>query len=230
MNTMTIRTLGERKKEIRLLMKYAVPEEHLEKAKSFVNIYENDAIALNLFHTFYSFLPDAREDFIEELHLLIRKQGVFLICATTMYADYIYLVTNEKAEYLGKLADGIWEEEVLKFFRIVDRDTFIDKYGDLSNGTAYDPDCAKKLCPVCSAASGEYHTYGCPLEICPWCDGQLKNCNCRFTMMNMDRLEKETHIDSFQRLLNEKGRIAFDAARDMPGYPVSADILISDER
>ncbi|MEA2084630.1 MAG: hypothetical protein U9O82_10425 [Thermodesulfobacteriota bacterium] len=227
---MIIQTLGERKKEIRLLMKYAVPEKNLEKAKSFVNMYENDAIALNLFHSFYSFLPDAHDDFIEELHLLIRKQGIFLICATTMYADYIYLVTNERAEFLGKLADGIWDKEVLKFFRIVDQDTFIDKYGDLSNTSIYTPAGAnKKLCPVCSAASGEHHTYGCPLEICPWCDGQLKKCNCRFTLMNKDRLEKESHIDAFQKLLIEKGRIPFDAARDIPEYPVSADSLISDE-
>ena len=221
---MTIQTLGERKKQIRLLMKYAVAEEHLERAKSFVNMYENDAIALNLFHTFYSFLPDGCDDSIEELHLLTRKQGVFLICATTMHADYIYLVTTERAEFLGKLTDGIWEEEILNFFRIADRDTFIKKYGDLSHASTYTPgNEAKDLCPVCSAASGEHHTSGCPLEICPWCDGQLTNCNCRFTIMNKDHIEKEAHIDAFQKLLNEKGRIPFDAERDMLAYPVSGD-------
>lgn len=222
---MTVQTLGEIKKEIRLLMRYSVAEEDLNKAKSFVNMYENDTIALNLFHTFYSFLPDARDDYIEELRLLTRKQGVFLICATTMYADYIYLVTTERAEFLGKLTDGIWEEEILNFFRIADRDTFIKEYGDLSHASTYTPTNENKaLCPVCYAASGEHHAYGCPLEICPWCDGQLTNCNCRFTIINKDLIEKKSHIDAFQKLLNEKGRIPFDAERDMLDYPVSSDL------
>lgn len=79
-----------------------------------------------------------------------------------------------------------------------------------------------KFCPVCSAAEGEYHLLGCPVEICPWCDGQLSRCSCRFAQLGVDMLEDEKELEELERLLKEKGRIPY-AREQRPSYPLDID-------
>ena len=74
------------------------------------------------------------------------------------------------------------------------------------------------LCPSCHVAVGEFHTLGCPVEICPWCSGQLTYCNCRFTILDTDALDKAAQIEKLQELLEAEGRVVFKKEH-CPGYP-----------
>ena len=101
-------TLDQRLADIKLLMQYAVPPAGLAKATALVEKHATDHVSLNIFHAFYSYLPEGLEDAITVLRLLDRRQGTFLVCASTSIADYLYLATSEQAEFLGPLAEGIW--------------------------------------------------------------------------------------------------------------------------
>ena len=219
-------TLNQRLADIKLLMQYAVPPEALAKATALVEKHDTDSVALNIFHAFYSYLPEGLEDAITVLRLLDRRQGTFLICASTGQNDYLYLATSEQAEFLGPLSEGIWEEEVLAFFNHENREAFLKKYADLAAFPVYVPaHLHPDLCPVCHVADGEIHTLGCPVEICPWCGGQLTTCPCRFSQLGIHEMDKETQIDDLTELLNAKGRIPFNAEEQAPSYPTSpADI------
>ncbi len=212
-------TLSERFAEIELLMKYAVPEKHKQEAMALLECHSGDGIALNLLHHFYSFLPEARDDGVKMLKLLARSQGTFLICATTFYADYMYIATTEHAVYLGKIEEGIQDQDVLEFFGFGDQEEFMKQASKPEALESYTPaNLINELCPICSAACGEYHTLGCPVEICPWCEGQLAHCNCRFIHLGIERLESDKHIEELQEKIEAKGRIPFDE-RQRPAYP-----------
>lgn len=218
-----MQTLDEKRKEIELLMKYAVPEAHFREAAAFMEIYAADNIVLNLLHNFYSCLPDAIDDGIRKLRLLARRQGTFLFCATTFCDDYLYIVTSADAFCLGRLADGIGDDEVLQFFGFADHQTFVDRTTDRADFATHTPaDQANDLCPVCSVAVGEYHTLGCPVEVCPWCGGQLTRCNCRFVQLDVEQLRNEADIEMLRERLEAVGRIAFDTAQ-RPAYPTMDD-------
>jgi hypothetical protein len=218
-----MQTLDEKRKEIELLMKYAVPEVHLREAAAFVETYAADTIVLNLLHNFYSYLPDAIDDGVRRLRLLARRQGTFLFCATTFCDDYLYIVTPAEAFCLGKLADGIADDEVLEFFGFADRLTFANRTSDLDALEIHTPvDRNITLCPICAVAEGEYHTLGCPVEICPWCGGQLTRCNCRFDQLDLEQLRNEADIEVLLERLEAAGRIAFDSAQ-RPAYPTMDD-------
>jgi hypothetical protein len=72
------------------------------------------------------------------------------------------------------------------------------------------------------AAVGEYHLLGCPVEICPWCDGQLSRCGCRFEQLGVDVLEDEEDLEELERILEEKGRIPY-SEEQYPSYPSAMD-------
>ena len=132
-------TLTQRLADIKLLMQYGVPPDDLAKAVALAEKHATDRVGLNIFHAFYSYLPEGLEDAITVLRLLDRRQGAFLICATATQADYLYLATTEQAEFLGSLAEGIWEEEVLAFFNLENREAFLKKYADLASFPVYVP-------------------------------------------------------------------------------------------
>lgn len=208
--------------DIKLLMKYAVPPESLVKAAELVEKHQADLVALNLFHAFYSFLPEGQEDAISIIRQLDRRQGAFLLCASTGLDDYLYLATTERAEFLGSLAQGIWEEEVLAFFGHQNREAFMEKHAKLDAFPVYVPAPLQlDLCPVCHAADGEIHNLGCPVEICPWCGGQLTSCPCRFARLGKTALDSEGQLDELLGQLNKKGRIPFSAEEHRPSYPLT---------
>jgi hypothetical protein len=215
-------TLNQRLEDIKLLMRYGVPPEALAKATALVEKHDTDSVALNIFHSFYSYLPEGLEDAITVLRLLDRRQGTFLICASTGQNDYLYLAASEQAEFLGPLSEGIWEEEVLAFFNHESREAFLKKYADLATFPVYVPaHLHPDLCPVCHVADGEIHTLGCPVEICPWCNGQLTSCGCRFTLLNRTDLKSEAQLEELLALLNKKGRLPFSAEEHRPAYPLT---------
>lgn len=220
----TPKTVAERKDDIQFLMKYAVPEEQVEAAEALLEKYNSDIIALNLLHNFYIQLPEGRDDSIQALNLLTRRQGVFLLCAYTGNGmHYLYVVNNEAAYIIGTLAEGIVDSELLEFFGYADNKEFLslsEKPEKLQEYVPYTPD--SNLCPSCQAAEGEYHTLGCPVEICPWCNGQLTYCNCRFNRLDTDTMSKVSQIEKLMELLEEAGRIAFKKEQS-PGYPTMDD-------
>ena len=212
--------ISQKLAEIKLLMQYAVPADELPQAVALLEEYSGDRIALNLFHAFYSYLPEAHDDAITGLQVIALKKGVFLLCAATGIDNYLYVVSQEQAEFLGSAANGIWDSEVLEYFGYGSQEDSARSLEDMSRFPAYTPANADaNLCPICSAANGEFHTLGCPVEICPWCGGQLTNCPCRFTITGKNTLQNEEDLESFHEQLVNKGRIPFDAGTQRPAYP-----------
>lgn len=216
----TPKTLADRKKDIQFLMKYAVPKDEVETADALLEKYDADIIALNLLHSFYIRLPEGTDDSVNGLRLLKRRQGVFLICVSTGSGiNYLYVVNNEAAHILGTLAEGIIDRELLDFFGYADNREVLALTKEPEKLQEYEPYTAdSNLCPSCHAAVGEFHTLGCPVEICPWCSGQLTYCNCRFTRLDIESMDKLAQIEKLRELLEEVGRIAFKKEH-APGYP-----------
>lgn len=211
--------LNEQYETIKTLMNYAVPEDRMEEARELLNDYQDDPIALNLFQAYYSFLPEGRNDHIKAVFLVARKQGVFLLCVRTELGDYFYVVNRERAEFLGSSDEGIAEKEPLEFFDLAaDGKTDLD---DPLKFPEYTPAQENtNICPACFAADGEMHQLGCPVESCPWCGGQLTQCNCRFEVLDRTKLTGENELQLLEEALEQKGRVPFNAASERPGYPV----------
>ena len=202
--------LKERRQRIRELMQYAVPENRLEQARDLLLIYRDDRIALAVLQEFYSYLPDAVEDWIKELRLVARRQGVFLLAAVTARDAYLYLVSSEGIEFHGSLPEGYLDKGLLEFFDFGDAESFRERAEDVENFPLYQPlQADRDICPACHAATGELHELGCPVEICPWCGGQLIHCSCRYDRLGLEEITDSGEIDRFEALLKEKGRIAY---------------------
>lgn len=201
----------ERKRQaIRDLMEYAVPEGRMEEAEDLLDIYRNDLVALELLHEFYGFLPEARNDWIREIRLVGRRQGMFLLAAITPLNGYMYLVSSEGIEFQGILTEGLWDRELLDFFGYGSREKFNEQGRSAENFIIYEPlDTDLDICPACHAASGEVHELGCPVEICPWCGGQLVYCSCRYDQLGVESLSSEEDIIRFEEILNRRGRIPY---------------------
>ena len=220
----TQKTLAERKKDIQFLMKYAVPEAQVKTAEALLDRYDADIIALNLLHSFYVHLPEGKDDSVSGLRLLTRRQGVFLLCVSTgNNMHYLYVVNNEAAHIIGTLAEGIIDRELLDFFGYADNREVLALTKKPEMLQEYKPHTADPgLCPSCHAAVGEFHTLGCPVEICPWCSGQLTYCNCRFTKLDIESMDKVSQVEKLLELLEEVGRIAYKKEH-APGYPTMDD-------
>ena len=199
--------LEQKRDTIRSLMEYAVPADRLDDAIDLLDIYRHDRIALDLLHEFYSFLPEGRNDWVREIRLAARQQGLFLLAAVTRESGYFYLVSSEGIEFHGVVADGVWDQDLLAFFGFADRERFREQCGQPEALTVYEPmDSDPDICPACHAATGEVHELGCPVEVCPWCGGQLVYCGCRFEKLEVESLSSEKDLVRFEEILNEQGR------------------------
>jgi len=216
--------LREKRHQIRKLMQYAVPEEQLDPALDLLIIFRDDRIALMVLQEFYSYLPDAEEDWIKELRLVGRQGGIFLVTAVTFGDAYLYLVSNEGIEFHGSLLEGYLDNELLDFFGFESSAGFKEAGRNPENFPVYQPlQGDLDVCPACHAATGEVHELGCPVEICPWCGGQLIHCNCRFEQLETDEIADEQDLVRLEELLEQKGRIVYspeqrpDFADEGPG-------------
>lgn len=214
-------TLNDQKNAILLLMDFAVDEADQTPARDLLERYAADTIALHLFHEFYSYLPEAENDAIRILRRLDKRGGNFLIAATTVRDTYLYLANSEGAEFLGNHQEGIWDEEVLEYFGL-SREEALAKFMDLNTFPVYVPvNLDKSLCLVCAVDNGELHRLGCPIEVCPWCGGQLTRCNCRFSEAGINQLSSDSQLEIFITALDAKGRIPFDATDQSVGFKAS---------
>lgn len=202
--------LSVKRQAIRDLMEYAVPADNASEAIDLLDIYRDDQIALELLHEFYSFLPDAVNDWIREIRLVNRKQGIFLMAVQAGLREYLYIVSSEGVEFQGDMAEGVWDKDLLVFFGYKSRDDFLETCKSAEGFPVYEPlGSDENICPACHTATGELHEFGCPVEVCPWCGGQLVYCNCRFDKLEVESLLSEKDLIRFEEILDEQGRIAY---------------------
>jgi hypothetical protein len=210
--------------EIGLLIQYAVSEGDRDMAKSLLEKYQVNPVALRVLKEYYSSLPEAREEPVSRIVHMDMRQGVFLLGLSAGAHEYIFFATEDHAGFLGEYQEGIGDEEILGFFGYTSRESFLQlhpslaEFADLSETWKIN----KALCPICLVAVGEYHHLGCPVEICPWCQGQLSTCNCRFDQTQKEEILSDEDLEVFETLLQQKGRISFEAGQG-PSYPIDVN-------
>lgn len=74
----------------------------------------------------YNFLPGAQEEWIRELRVVNRLQGIFLMAARTASHHYLYLVSSEGIEFQGNLEDGFLVQELIDFYGYENTAAFIE--------------------------------------------------------------------------------------------------------
>jgi len=205
-----IEELNEKKKAILEAMDHAVPEENRAEAEDVLDLYNEDRIGLTLLLEFYSCPPAAREDWVREIRVINRHHGIFLLAAITVQEKYQYLVSSEGIEFQGRLTDGFLADELLDFFGYDSAEAFKEVSDAADTLPAYEPlQLDEDICPACHALVGEFHELGCPVEICPWCGGQLIHCDCRYEKLGLDVMESEAELLQFEALLEEQGRLPY---------------------
>lgn len=213
------KSLAVMAKEISLLIKYGAPADEFANMCEIADKYGADAIALNVFHNFYSYLPDASDDGIIKISRIANQHGAFLFHVSTILSSYLYLATREMAALVGPFENIIADQDILEFFGWQDDADFRKKIGAPAELAEHVPlNESLELCPACGTSDGDIHTFGCPVEICPWCDGQLTNCPCRFTKTGREQFSCDSHLDELLDRLTTKGRIPFAADRHRPSF------------
>ncbi|MCI5191861.1 MAG: hypothetical protein D3915_01870 [Candidatus Electrothrix sp. AU1_5] len=202
--------LQEKRRRIRELMQYAVPDDHIIQAQDILVLFRDDRLALTLLDEFYRCLPDAQEDWVKDLRLIGRKAGVFLLAAVTSRDAYLYLVSSEGIEFHGSIQEGYLDKELLYFFEFSSAEQFCKQANNIENFPQYQPiQTDIDTCPACHAMTGEEHELGCPVEVCPWCGGQLVHCECRFAQLDLEELTTDQDLFRFAEILQQKGRIVY---------------------
>lgn len=202
--------LQEKRRRIRDLMQYAVPDGQEAQAHDLLIIFREDRLALDVLDEFYRCLPEAQNDWIKELRLVGRKAGVFLLAAVTSLDAYLYLISSEGIEFHGSIQEGYLDKELLGFFNFSSVEQFCEQARDLENFPFYEPvQTDFDTCPACHAATGEEHELGCPVEVCPWCGGQLIHCECRFAQLDLEEITTDQDLLRFEEVLQQKGRLVY---------------------
>ena len=222
MHTQKIEALYQ---EALVFLRYAVPAENLSRAIQVVDSYREDVPGLLVLREYYRSLPEVREEAVERVVEMASCQGVVLFAVITQEYEYLYVLEGERVVYVGEGGREV-EEEILAFFGFPAQEDFLRACRLLRDQEAYGgaDRAAAGRCPVCFALEGEFHQFGCPVEVCPWCLGQLNRCNCRFDRMGVEQIDNDAEVARFQRLLIEKGRVRFRSGQ-APAYPGVADGL-----
>ena len=210
--------------EISMLIKYAVPEDQ-QHAVSLAEKYEQERAVLILLREYYSTLPEAREEGVVRVINLVTLKGVTLFVAVTKSEAYLYVVADDEVVFLGEYGSEV-DEQVLSYFGYESQIAFLKKCLPVDELEDFEGflDIKIKSCSACGVKEGESHLLGCVVEICPWCDGQLSNCNCRFEQLGVDEIRDDEQLDEFHELLREKGRVPFSKDQ-IPLYPGAGDGL-----
>lgn len=206
-------------KEIELFIQYGVPENEIKEAVALVHRYRNNAFVIRLLREHYSSLPEAREEAVRRIARLIDRQGIHLFVVSTADFSYLYAVSAEQILLLGEYQKEV-DLEVLSFFGFQSQEEFLKVCPMVEKLVEYPAvkGIEKELCPACGVADGNFHLLGCTVEICPWCEGQLSYCNCRFEQLETDEIEDEEQLEKFKGMLEAKGRIPYQK-NQAPAYP-----------
>jgi len=197
--------------EIELLICYAVPVEDQTTAVDFLGRFREDLFVLEVIKDFYRTLPDAREEALVRISVPEEKEQVFLFLLSTAEHHYLYLTNNEGGVFLGEWEQGLLDKQVLSFFDYPDSEAFKKEHKSMEACREYVPleRLNEDICPSCGVKSGALHTFGCPVEVCPWCSGQLNHCNCRFEQLGVEELSDETKLEELEEKLEKKGRLPY---------------------
>lgn len=204
------------------LVRFTVSAEELTRALAVVERFSRDRLAIGVLRHYYTFLPEGREEMATDVRLAARHDQLALVALATTKHRYLYLCSAGEAVLLGDFDRGIEDGEVLASFGWRSDADFRSRFPsfadleELANGP--DSDAGPASCVACGAAPGELHVFGCPVELCPWCEGQLSRCNCRFDQLDTDQIDSDEQLDRFAEVLAEKGRVPFSIGQN-PAYP-----------
>lgn len=215
--------------EIQLFMKYAVAEDQLGAAEAVLTRYRDNRKILNLLREYYLSLPDAREEPVLRIARLLQHQGVSLLVVTTPSVSHLYASSLQQTVWLGEYRAEL-EPEVLEYFGFASQEEYLKiclPVAELKE-CATNPAGEPITCPACGVSEGEYHLLGCSIEICPWCEGQLSKCNCRFEQLEVDAIDEEEQLEELGELLTARGRIPFHHEQ-IPFYPGTSRGLDRDD-
>ncbi|TKB08738.1 hypothetical protein [Desulforhopalus sp. IMCC35007] len=218
--------------ELDMYVQYGVPENDLKAARAVIHNYRDDERILRLLREYYVALPEAREEPVHSLNRLMEQSGVGLFVIVCTSYSYLYVISPEEVLLLGEYRKEV-PEEVLSFFGYGSQAAFlkdcpaIEKLKPFPSGKKG----AKSGCPVCGVLEGEEHLLGCIVEICPWCEGTLNSCNCRFEQLKIDEIETEEQLETFSELLEAKGRIPYTKEQNVsfPGTSEGLDKPVNAE-
>lgn len=216
-------------KEIKLFIRYAVTEQEIAAAEALVDRYQTDLRILRLLREYYVALPEAKEEPIVRLVQLVQRQGVFLFVAITPTTAHLYAISHDQVVWLGEYLSEL-DQETLAVFGFASHAEFLKICSPLIDLDEYPgrPLETWQECPACGVQEGEYHLLGCSVEVCPWCEGQLNKCNCRFEQLETEVIEREEQLEEFFELLTARGRIPFQQ-QQAPYYPGSSSGLDTDD-
>ncbi len=204
---------------IELLIRYGAPEEEQAVAIDFLHSFAADSFALTVIRDFYQTLPEAREEALRKITVLERKEQVYLLLLSTANHHYVYLTNNEEGTFAGELGSVTLDKQVLAFFEYPDMEAFTTKHHSSEQLPEYVvlENANEEICPSCGVGVGHQHTLGCPVEVCPWCEGQLNRCNCRFDQLGVEEVSDGEMLDKLEEKLDQKGRIAY-AKEQRPSF------------
>jgi hypothetical protein len=216
---------SELAERIRFLVQYGVPASDFDLAIKCVEKYRKNRTILQLLEEYYSTLPEGREEAVTKVAMLACQKGVLLLVVSTCEHAYLYAVSGNEIIWLGEYGSDI-SLEVLQHFGYQSQKEFQQKSLKVEELEEYDGSIDEYgyFCPVCGVAEKEHHLLGCSVEVCPWCDGQLNTCNCRFEQLKTEEIENEEQLETFVDMLDAKGRIPYTKG-ERPAYPGTSDGL-----
>ncbi|MBU0946375.1 MAG: hypothetical protein KJ804_01545 [Proteobacteria bacterium] len=211
--------LQEQVGAIELLIRYAVAESEQNLALDFLRIFHKDSFALDIIQDYYRTLPEAREEPLVKISVLESKEQVFLLLLSTNKHHYFYLANDDGGLLLDEWEQGLSAPQVLSFFGYSDHDAFSKQHQSVESCREYvaSERLNEDICPSCGAEAGSLHILGCPVEVCPWCGGQLSRCNCRFEQLDVEELTDEKMLNQLEECLANKGRIPY-AREQRPSF------------
>lgn len=204
--------------ELELYVQYAVEEKDLTLARGVIDSYNDNERILRLLNKHYSELPEAREEPVHKLTCLMERAGVALFVVVCSSHSYLYVVSMEEVLLLSEYQKEV-PAEVPAFFGYSSEAEFLQDCLAVEDLVAYPiTGYVASVCPACGVSDGEEHLLGCVVEVCPWCEGTLNNCNCRFEQLGVEEVENEEQLERFSELLRAKGRIPY-SGKEKVAYP-----------
>ncbi|HBT97599.1 MAG TPA: hypothetical protein DEB25_08230 [Desulfobulbaceae bacterium] len=203
--------------ELSLFIDHTVRANETAQAKEFLARSASDRQALLLTSEYYTNLPEVSDEALLAIKPLRKRRGLGLFVLETASHHYLAISDSDEARILGEYQVEDLPAELLAHFGFKDNAAFkadCPEAATLSDLRAF---TSRGHCPVCGVAEGEIHLLGCPVEICPWCDGQLTRCNCRFEQLGVEEIDEE-RLEMFEDLLEAKGRIPYSREQS-PAYP-----------